>query len=189
MGGTEIKSEKSVAAVESPFDKGKLELQSSTGAYWSIDPGGRPTLNYYSSSYRLGVMLSTPEGNGCLRGNCELLIQVLYGSVFDGSGNALGGAGFLFRYNFVQPDARWVPYVQVGADVVYNDIYRDHSQRLIGQAWEIEGEVQFGIRYMINDRWSAALEGGYKHISNAGMNDRNVGLNSLGASVGLGLHF
>ncbi len=182
-------SEKSVAVVETPFDKGKMELQSSTGAYWSVDPGGRPTLNYYSSSYRLGWMLSTPEGDGCLRGNCEFLIQIFYGSVFDGPGNALGGAGFLFRYNFVQPESRWVPYLQVGGGVLYNDIYRDHSQKLIGQAWEIELEAQIGIRYMWSDRLSVALEGGYKHISNAGMNDRNLGLNSLGATVGLGIHF
>jgi hypothetical protein len=75
----------------------------------------------------------------------------------------------------------------VGA--VYNDIYTAHSQRLIGQAWEIDLEAAVGVRYFFSDRWSANLEGGFRHISNAGMNDRNVGLNSIGVTIGLGRHF
>jgi lipid A 3-O-deacylase len=190
-GGTEMAPtpEKTVVAEVTPFDKGKLELQSSSGAYWSVDPGGRPTINNWSSSYRLGIMLNTPEGDGFFRGNCELMVQALYGSVFDGPGNWLGGAGLIFRYNFVQPGARWVPYVQVGAGVVANDIYKDQSQKLIGQQWEFELEAAVGIRLFLTDRCSVALEGGYRHISNAGMNDRNIGLNSLGVTAGLGLHF
>ena len=187
--GTEMKEEKAVVAVSTPFDKGKMELQSSSGAYFSIGGSGRPTLNYSSAAYRLGIMLNTPEGDGCFRGNWELMLQAFGGSVFDGPGSAFGGAAIMLRYNFVQPDSKWVPYVQIGAGGVYNDIYKDHSQRLIGQAWEFDLEAALGIRYFLSERWALNLEGGYRHISNAGLNDRNTGLNSLGASVGLGLHF
>jgi predicted porin len=79
--------------------------------------------------------------------------------------------------------------VQIGAGEIFNDIYKDRSQRLIGQAWEFDLETTIGIRYFFNNRWSANLEGGYRHNSNADTNARNVGLNSLGAAVGLGLHF
>jgi opacity protein-like surface antigen len=186
---TIIESKKTVTEVETPFDKGKLELQSSTGAYFSIGSGNRPTLNYTSTAYRLGIMLHDPAGDGWLRGNSELLIQVLYGSVFDGPGDYLAGGTILWRYNFVQPDSRWVPYFQLGVGAVFNDIHKDYSQRLIGQEWEFDVEAALGVRYFFNDRWSGNLEGGYRHISNAGLNDRNVGLNSLGATIGLGCHF
>lgn len=186
--GQPVKS--TVTAVEeSPFDKGRLELSSASGAYFSV--GHDTTLNYSSTAYRLGVMLSTPEGDGCLRGNCEFLVQLFGGSVFEGPGDYLAGAAVLLRYNFVQPEARWVPYVQLGGGMVYNDIYKNRSQRLIGQAWEFDLEASVGVRYFLSERrrWSVNLEGGYRHVSNADMADRNTGLNSLGAGIGLGLHF
>lgn len=190
MGGSVAVEGKTTATVETtPFDQGKLELQSATGAYFSIGHERQPSLNYTSSAYRLGIMLNTPVGDGCLRGNWELMLELLGGSVFNGPGNYLGGAAAVLRYNFVQPEAKWVPYVQIGAGEIFNDIYKDRSQRLIGQAWEFDLETTIGIRYFFNNRWSANLEGGYRHNSNADSNARNVGLNSLGAAVGLGLHF
>jgi lipid A 3-O-deacylase len=191
LAGTEIPSENKVShALETPFDKGKFELQSNSGAYFSFGDN-RPTLNYSSTAYRLGVMLDTSEGEGAFRGNFELMLQLFGGSVFDGPGNGLGGAAIILRYNFVQPDARWVPYFQIGVGAVYNDIYKDQSQRLIGQDWEFDLEAPLGSRYFLTERrhWSVNLEGGYRHISNADTADRNVGLNSLGAGVGLGANF
>jgi hypothetical protein len=187
--GSDMKTETVVEAVETPFDAGKFELQSSSGAYFSVGGSDRPTLNYSATAYRFGMMMHSPSGEGLLRGNCELMLQVLGASVFDGPGNAFGGAMVLWRYNFVQPEAKWVPYFQLGVGAIYNDIHKDRSQRLIGQAWEIDLEAAVGVRYFFSNRWSANLEGGFRHISNAGMNDRNVGLNSLGVSVGLGRHF
>lgn len=188
--GTRMVSDKRiVATISSPFDAGKLELQSATGAYYSVGHSSQPTLNYSSSSLRLGVMLNSPSGDGWMRGNWEPMIQLFGGSSFEGPHGSLGGAALVLRYNFVQPDARWVPYVQIGVGAVYNNIYKDHAQRSIGQAWELDLEAVVGIRYFFCESWSANLEGGYRNIANMGMNDRDVGLNSLGAGIGLGYHF
>ncbi len=178
-----------IPTIATPFDQGRLELQSSSGAFFSLNGEDRPTLNYSSTAYRLGIMLNDPVGDGCFRGNFELMLEAFVGSVFDGPGNVLAGGALILRYNFVQPEAKWVPYFQIGAGALYNDIHQDPSQRLIGQAWEIDLEASLGIRYFFNDLWSANLEGSFRHISNAGLNDRNVGLNSLGGGVGLGYHF
>lgn len=117
------------------------------------------------------------------------MLQLLGGSVFHGPGNGLGGAAAILRYNFVQPDSKWALYVQGGVGAVYSDIFKDRDQRLIGQPWEFGLEAAVGVRYFFTDRWSANLEGGYRHISNAGLNDRNVGLNSIGGGLGLSYHF
>lgn len=187
--GTQIADAKACPLSQSPFDKGKWELQWTSGAYFSVGSSDRPTLNYATTALRLGVMLNDPSGNGCLRGNCELLLQAIGGVVFEGPGDGLGGATLLFRYNFVQPDSNWAPYVQIGAGVMYSDIYKDQTQRLIGQAWEWDLEAAIGVRYFFSDTCSAHLEGGYRHLSNADSSDRNVGLNSLGVTAGLSLHF
>lgn len=180
---------KHVVMTSTPFDKGRLELQSASGAYFSIGHSNQPGLNYSTSSYRLGLMLNTPEGDGPFRGNFELMLQLMYGSVFDGPGNYLGGGAVILRYNFVQPDSKWVPYFQLGAGAIYNDIYKDKNQRLLGTNWEADLEATVGVRYFFNERWSGNLEGGFRHNSNADNGDRNVGLNSLGGGVGLGYHF
>lgn len=189
FGGTEIVEKNPVVVEETPFDQGRLEYQSSSGAYFSIGGSDRPTLNYSVTNLRLGVMLNTPEGEGFFRGNFELLVQGFYASVFDGPGDYFAGASVLLRYNFVQPGARLVPYFQIGVGAAYNDIYKDMEQRLIGQAWEINLEAALGLRFFLNDRWHLNLEGGYRHLSNADMADRNTGLDSLGATAGLGYHF
>lgn len=177
--------------VTTPFDKGRWEYQSNIGAYFSLRSGGesRPDLHYIGSNYRLGIMLYDPAGSGFFRGNTEFMVQLFTGSIFDGPGDYLIGGALVLRYNFVQPDAKWVPYIQIGAGGAYNDIHTDTTQRLIGQPWEWDLEAAIGLRYMLSDKWSLSLEAGYRHISNADSADRNVGLNSIGGLVGLGYHF
>jgi len=61
-----------------------------------------------------------------------------------------------------------------------NNIYRGLGQREIGEGFEFLLQGGVGVKYLINDQWSVALEGGWRHISNADLAPRNQGLNSLG---------
>ena len=50
----------------------------------------------------------------------------------------------------------------------------------------------WGLRYSIDKHWTAWLGMDYQHLSNAGISDwhkQNIGLDSLGAMVGVGYHF
>ncbi|MDB6133925.1 MAG: ompW [Verrucomicrobiales bacterium] len=177
----------SPSRTDSIFEAGRIELQSGAGAYWSFIPDGseRPDLDYTLSTYRLGIMLSDIHGSGWLRGNTEFLLEGFYGSVVTGPGDWLAGGALQLRYNFVQPEAKWIPYFQIGAGGLWNDIYKDKSQELIGQSFEFNLQATVGLRRQINSRWGVTLEGGYRHISNADLADRNRGLDSLGFLVGL----
>lgn len=178
-----------VEPLQRPFERGAFELESTFGMNYSLNGKNRPTLNYFDSGYRLGWMLSSPAGAGCLRGNWEFLPQIFAARVTEGPGNAFGGAALMLRRNFLQPSCRWSPYIQAGGGMVYNDIYQEHNQRLIGQAWEFDLEAAMGLRYLWSERWSVGLEANFRHISNANLNERNVGLNSLGAVLTWSLHF
>ncbi len=177
----------SPVAVDSPFDKGRREFQGVSGAFFSVSSSSseQPALNHTLSSWRLGVMLSDVSGSGFFRGNTEFLFEGSFGGVFKGPGDYLGGGMFQLRYNFVQPDTRWVPYAQIGAGVFYSDIYKDQSQSMIGKPLELNLQVALGLRYLLSDRLAISLEGGYRHITNAGTSDRDEGLNELGVQLGL----
>ena len=89
----------------------------------------------------------------------------------------------------MQPDSKWVPYFQIGVGGVYNDIYKEHPQRLIGEAFEFNLQGAFGLRYLFNDHVACYVEAGYRHLSNAGFADRNFGMNSVGGQLGVSWFF
>ena len=174
--------EKEIVTSEFPFEKGTRELQVLAGTFFSINHA--PDLDYAIGTIRVGWMLSTPGAAGAFRGNAEFLVEVFGGGIFKGPGDGLAGAALLLRYNFVQPDAAIVPYVQIGAGGLYSDVSEDRVQRLIGSDFEFTLQAGLGLRFFLSERCALVLEGGYRHISNANLAARNTGVDSLGASLG-----
>jgi hypothetical protein len=134
-------------------------------------------------------MLNDPWSLGLLSGNFELMGEVFGGPVVTGPGNVLAGASLVFRYNFVQPGARLIPYMQIAAGGVYTDIPEDESRGLISLPVEFNLQAEVGTRLMLNERWSLVIEGAYRHISNAEIKKPNFGIDSVGGNVGFGFSF
>jgi opacity protein-like surface antigen len=190
--GQEISPAKETKAVlTTPFDKGRNEFQLGISYNFSLNSGGdiRPDIQDLDVNLRYGWMVTSPSGEGFFRGNWELLAELWGGAVTEGPGDVLTGLTFLVRYNFIQPDSKWVPYFQIGVGGVYSNISDSEPQRLIGQDFEFNLQAAFGLRYLCSDRMACYIEGGYRHISNADMADRNLGLNSLGVQVGVSWFF
>ncbi|HLJ93809.1 MAG TPA: acyloxyacyl hydrolase, partial [Gemmataceae bacterium] len=175
------------------FAKHHATLQLLGGAYFSpvgLGPRTQPRFNFAPIDLRLGCMLYSPCPDACcLRGNIEALLELTAAPVIYGFGDIVTGPTILLRYNFVQPDWRLVPYLQGGGGFTYNDGYRDKSQRALGQAGEFYLQATAGFHYLLSSHCSIDLEGGYLHISNAGTNDRNGGINALGGSLGITYFF
>jgi opacity protein-like surface antigen len=173
------------------FSRGTKEFQNVTGAFFFFDTtqNNRPSIDFALDSLRLGVMLNDPWHLGPLSGNFELLGEVFSGPVIEGPGNVLAGATLVFRYNFVQPRARLLPYLQIGAGGVYTDIGEQESRGLISLPVEFNLQGIGGARLMLNDRWSLVIEGGYRHISNAEIKKPNFGIDSIGGNLGFGFFF
>ena len=188
--GEEVKESKATV-VESPFDKGKYEIQLGAGAFSSFQPttSTRPGFTDIDAAIRAGVMLNTPDGSGFLRGNFEFLLEGYGALLVEGPRTGYAGLGLMLRYNFVQPDSAWVPYFQIQGGGVYNDIYHDGSQRVFGSALEFDLGGGLGMRYIFSPRCGAFLEADYRHISNAGTAARNLGLNSMGGFLGVSVFF
>ena len=170
-----------------PFDQGRTEIQLGDGAFSSFQTTSRERQGFSDIDLvvRWGKMLYTPEGEGFFRGNVEFLVEG-YGAVLtEGPGTGYGGLSLMMRYNFVQPDARWIPYFHVKAGGIYNDMYQDEQQRVFGQAFEFDLGGGLGMRYLCSDRCGVFLEFDYRHISNGDTADRNLGLNSFGGYLGV----
>lgn len=174
------------------FSGGSWEMENLVGAYFLFDRGGneRVTVDYALNNLRLGIMGYDPAGPGFLRGNVEFIGELFGGPIFNGPGSVAAGFTLLFRYNFVQPGARLVPYFQAGAGGVYTDIPEGPAASdAIGQAVEFNLQAIGGVRFLLNSRWSLNAEAAYRHISNAGMSDPNYGIDQLGGSLGVGFSF
>jgi len=173
-------------SLRDPFSKGNVELEFlGGGASSSLYPGARrPKITFVEGDARVGLIVSDTIGCSFYRGNFEILLDGFGAGITDGPGSWLVGGRVFGRYNFTQPGARIVPYLQVYGGALGNDIYRDHTQKIIGGGFEFTTGVSLGALLLISRHFGLLLEGGYQHISNADIYPHNAGLNTLGAQAG-----
>ena len=177
-----------------PFAKGGREVDVSAGFLYSpvVAKGGRPVMNYAQGDVSLGWMLTSPSplfGWDCLRGNWEGLVNGFGAGITKGQGGFLAGGRLILRYNFVQPDVRWVPFFQIGAGGLGDNVYLHQDQRLVGSGFEFTLVSECGLRYFITPKWAAMVTIDFEHISNANTACRNLGINAGGGMFGVGWFF
>ena len=178
-------------AEDDRFSAGTMEAEVLAGGACALVWGGiRETYNYAEGQLRLGWMLNTPsDGPGFFRGNFEFLVSATGAGIYNGPGSKFGAADLMFRYNFVQANARIVPYYQSAVGVFVSDIANDKTQSEIGNAIEIDVQSAVGLRFLLTPQWSLNGECVYHHVSNAGFADRNIGINAIGGMFGLSRSF
>jgi hypothetical protein len=176
--------------VEALFRPGVTSTQLLAGAYSNVDLGPRiPTFNYVPVSIRQGVMLTCPEDHWWGHGNYECLFDTTGAAITSSYGNWFAGPSFYLRANWVTPGSCVVPYFQLGTGAVWNDAFKDQGQRAIGEGLEFYQHVELGLKYFVAPNMSLDVEGGLQHLSNGGLAHRNLGVNALGATVGLTYYF
>jgi hypothetical protein len=175
-----------------PFEKGQLAVQVVGGAFKGpiFVKTQRPSFHFYQANFRVGFILTNPvDSRFFFKGNFELLPEFSYSDMSGKIDGYFAGGGLLLRYNILSIQSkRLVPYMHAGAGIVRNNIYKDMTQRMIGNPTEFTLRGGVGIRFLIKDRWSLDLEGAIEHISNAGLAERNRGLNGGGFLMGI-THF
>jgi hypothetical protein len=173
------------------FAKSSKEFQTVAGLFYFFDRGDNdgPSIDLAVASLRYGTMLSNPHGSGFFAGNYEFLAEVFGGGIFQGPGSVEAGATLFLRYNFIQPQSRVIPYMQIGGGGIYTDISEKASHGLVSLPVEFNLQGTGGLRFMLNQRCSFILEAGYRHISNASISLPNRGVDSVGGDLGLGFFF
>ncbi|MDY6822460.1 MAG: acyloxyacyl hydrolase [Thermodesulfobacteriota bacterium] len=136
----------------------------------------RPDLNYVMTNVRVEWMR--------FEKNFRMLAEATYSKTTTGASGYLIGGTLLLRYDF-EPIGKLIPYAQVGAGILYTDLDRDYSQDLVGNEIEFNPQASLGFRYAIHSKLSLDVEGIFHHVSNAGLEDRNIGVNGVGCLVGV----
>ncbi len=171
------------------FPRGAWDVQVMGGAYHSVQLGTDTTPYYFAPVVaRVGIITDLGFQFGTLQVNFEPMLEIAGATVWGGTGTYFVGPSVLLRYNFSHLEGRLFPYFQVGAGVTFNDGYRNRNQTALGQEVEFILQAQVGLRWFVCDRISLDMEGGLIHISNAGMDNRNHGVNALGASFGMSFY-
>ena len=187
-----VRSRADFSDMEARFARGSWSIEDVVGAYFLFDRAGneRPVMDIAINSLRFGYMFNDPAFSGILRGNVQLLGEVFAGPIFSGPGDVLAGVTLFARYNFVQPNARIVPYLQAGAGLVYSDFaHGAEGGNAVSLDVNFNLQATAGLRFNVNSKWSVLVEGGYRHISNASISDPNYGIDQVGGSVGLAFSF
>lgn len=184
-------SDPNLAFTSKIYSKHHKSLQVVTGLLFSPTELASQTtvMDYWQTNVRFGWMLTEPKDKkSFFRGNFEGIFELTYSYVYKGPGSYMGGITALLRYNFVQPSKRRVPYFQVGAGVVYTDAYKDVDSG-IGQAIEFTPQGSLGLRIFLRNQLSLDAEAMFHHLSNAGLAERNKGINSFGGFLGVTYFF
>ena len=147
------------------------------------------------NSYEAGAQFITArmrwgaiETDGFMRGYNQVYFLAMAQPFFRGPENFYYGISAGLRYNFVQPGARFIPYISGGVGLGWIDSNADVFGAQ-GQDFTFNILSAAGVSYKVNDRLQVTVGGLYQHFSNAGQTDPNPSLNLFGPQVGLTYSF
>jgi hypothetical protein len=173
--------------------KGTRRIEVLGGAFTSVDYATRkrPQFDFALANVREGWALNNIRSGGIFFGNEEFLLDAFAGPILKGPGTVMAGATLILRHNFAtRADAFFTPYYQMGVGGLYSDAAdADRVQFGIGTTFEFNLQATLGARWRVDRIWTIHTEFGYRHISNAGLDSRNGGVDAVGGFIGLGRIF
>src|SRR5436309_4663998 len=131
---------------------------------------------------RLGRVVTPIIGKSFYEGNLELLLEPLYAHYFNPFGATAAGGSLLFKYNFLA-FGRWMPFWDVGLGMLWTNL----APRIPEQStpFNFVLETGPGVQYFATEKLALTIGVRYHHISNARIGDRDLGLNSILAYMGI----
>jgi lipid A 3-O-deacylase len=165
--------------------KGTLEYGFLTG-YWQGSNifGNAPSTNRSAVYFlpQLGQVLTDEIGSGWAAGNVELLIEPFAAHYYEPFSASAFGGSLVVKYNFLD-FGRWMPFWDGGAGMLWTDL----GPRIPEQSTQFNFVLQTGpgVSYFVTEHLAVTLGIRFHHISNAGIGERNIGLNAWLFNVGV----
>lgn len=131
---------------------------------------------------RAGMVVTPELGSRFYAGNLAVGLEPLYAHYFKPFGATAAGGSLLFKYNFLA-FGRWMPFWDVGLGMLWTNL----APRIREQStpFNFVLETGPGVQYFATEKLALTIGARYHHISNAGIGDRNLGLNSTLVYMGI----
>jgi len=134
----------------------------------------RGTHDWVLGDLEYGWVFSDVVGAGhWYRGNWQILLQMFGGSQFYPDTAYFVGGGPLIRYNFAAGH-RLVPFVDFGGGVAATDIRNGD----LSTTFEFNLQAGAGTHWFVRDNMALTLQYRFIHLSNAGIEYPNLGVNT-----------
>ncbi|MGH7381211.1 MAG: acyloxyacyl hydrolase [Candidatus Methylomirabilales bacterium] len=138
-------------------------------------------VKYVYVAPRWGIGISDPlGGDAWYRGNFELLVEGAFYIPFEPTDGFGGGISAIFRYNFL-PKGLLIPFVEVGPGILITDFGLEDR----ADGFNFTFQTGLGFHFFLAERTALTAEARFHHISNAGIDDPNRGLNSVMVLIGV----
>ena len=175
----------SLAGAQSRPEDGGHELEVWTGGGPSV-AGGTSDSGVWNAGIRYGWILTRPNGPGFLKGRFEFALDAVPVFMVFQPVHTAYGAGFnplVLSWNFATR-GRTVPYLELSGGVLYTN----HDVPEGANNLNFTPSAAFGT-HILREKYNWSAEVRYLHISNAGLDAHNSGLNTVQVRLGIGKFF
>jgi hypothetical protein len=163
-------------------EQGGTEVQVWTAGGHSV-PGGTSKTGIFDAGLRYGWVLSNIHGPAFLKGRFEYAMDAVPLYLIFQPANVAYGVGLNplnLKWDFIA-HRRVSPYMELSGGTLFTT----HEVPTRTSAVNFTPSAAFGV-HLLRERWAWTIEGRYLHISNAGLDRANPGLNTFEVRLGLG---
>jgi lipid A 3-O-deacylase len=163
-------------------EQGATEIQLWTAGGHSV-PGGRGNTGIWNAGLRYGWVLTEPHGPGFLAGRFEYAIEAIPAYLIFQPTNTAYGAGLNplnLKWNFATR-GHLVPYLELSGGTLFTT----HSVPPGTSNVNFTPSAAFGAHFL-GHKYAWTVEARYLHISNAGLDRLNPGVNTVEIKIGIG---
>ncbi|PIR01703.1 MAG: hypothetical protein COV66_00410 [Nitrospinae bacterium CG11_big_fil_rev_8_21_14_0_20_45_15] len=170
------------------FEKGASSFGLQAGFGYTIDlPPGRDRSDisflFFFPNYQKN--LTGMMGEGFYRGAWFWHVEAGMAEALNRDGEYLFGISPLMaEYKFLSPERSWAPNILLGAGFAYTN-WKDIAERELGTEFEFLLHAGAGIEFFQEGSRSYSINYRLFHVSNAGINRPNIGLNAHVLSLGM----
>lgn len=160
-------------------------LQAGLGFTDDIPPGSdRTDITFLFLFPNFQYNLTGLVGNSWYQGTMNWQLEAGVASILNHDGEyLLGVSPLLFQYKFLSPKRKWAPNILLGAGASYTD-WENAADEELGGKFQFLLHAGAGVEYFV-DRWSYSINYRLLHVSNAGIEIPNLGLNAHTFNLGI----
>jgi lipid A 3-O-deacylase len=175
------------ASFDHRFSKGSQSfgLQAGLGYTEDLPSGsGRTDITFLFLFPNFQYNLTGLMGSSWYQGTMNWQLEAGAASILNHDGEyLLGVSPLLFQYKFLNSNRKWAPNILLGAGASYTD-WEDVAENELGGKFQFLLHAGAGMEYFMN-RWSYSINYRLLHVSNAGIEVPNIGLNAHTFNLGI----